>query len=150
MTTHDVVDEKHIKDIAFKLLALGPALPQFLADLEVWQRGAVVAAMHTHVELPPEVVGALIVSPESVVVWTGEPEPDDSALDEAIYATAEALAERGYVVGPSLGAVGMDWPRGSGDYHGGGPLAENATPEEVEARRDGFLAAVHDLQKGGA
>lgn len=150
-TDDKTVDEKHLREVTVKLLALGPVLPKFLSDLDVWQRGALVGAMTTYLDMPPEVVGALITDPEAVEVAFGEPVPDEDdevVLDEAIYVTAAALAERGYNVGPSLGAVGMDWPRGSGNYHGGGPLTADATAEEVAERHGSFLAAIHELQEG--
>lgn len=141
------INERQLKEVAAKILALGPSLPKFLSQLEMWQRGALVSAMCMYVDIPAEVVGVLIVEPEAVSVSFVPPDDDESVLNDAIYATADALAERGYDVGPSLGVVGMDWPRGSGDYHGGAPLPENATPEEVEERHRAFCSVIGDLQK---
>lgn len=141
MTDEEKTAEELIDEILPRLMKLGNDLPQFLARLDLPNRGAAVALLHEKLHLSPEVVGHLIAHPESVEMHViGAMDfalPDllhDVVMDQAVYAVAERLEKHGFDVGKALGIVGLDWPPGSDDYHGGSPLAKDASRQEKRDR----------------
>lgn len=67
----------------------------------------------------------------------------------ALYVTAIEAERAGYDIGPMLGEAGLDWPPGSGDYHGGEPHhpLTRMSPEE-HARRMANVNSAYEFETG--
>lgn len=87
-----------------------------------------------------------------------ETRPRNEVIIDAIYSICEAVQTNPYPpfdVARVLGLAGLDWPRGSGDFHGGKPR-EDMTAEDLDAadreldailgKLDGFLDSLRGLR----
>jgi hypothetical protein len=141
-------------EVAAMLMKLGSDLPRALAKMNIYQRSAAVALLYKHIGFSPDVMGHLIAHPESVELRIIEVPGDapaaigDVLLDHTIYALAKKMEGRGHDVGKMLGLAGLDWPPGSGDFHGGGPLG-NTSDMELLRRRELLMTLTKNIREGG-
>jgi len=150
-TAETAANRKEIEKTSVVLmLRLGDKLPRCLGRMPLALRGHAVGLLHQYLDLPPEVVGHLITSPETVefrlIPVKAEGDADEAEIDKEIYEAARAIEKSGHDVGPLLGLSGLDWPPGSGDYHGGAPLP-NDDPAELLRRYAQIAKAFADIEK---
>jgi hypothetical protein len=137
------------------MMGMGADLPRFIAKLTTTGRFIAVGALYSHGKVPDAVAIQLLFRPESVEFIT--PAEQYAAAVDAIYGICEIVSANPlppFDVARVLALAGLDWPRGSGDYHGGKPTGQmtkeerRAADEELDkilGRLDGLLDSLRGL-----
>jgi hypothetical protein len=125
---------------------MGSKLPAFIESMSPAGRFMAVGALYSAGGLPEAAAVELLFRPGNVVIATN---PHDLTVDE-IYAVAELIMKDEHPLCDLphvMGLAGLDWPRGSGDYHGGKPRGQMSKKEKRKAA-DELANVISSLDPG--